>query len=97
MWERGRWAVWKRMNVDLRDRRELYNGFGDGLSRAFEFAVTPAVFGAMGYAVDRAVGVTPVFTIALLLFAVVGMFVKLWFAYDAEMRRHESRAAWGKH
>ena len=27
--------------MDLRSKRETYNGFGEALSRAFEFAVTP--------------------------------------------------------
>ncbi len=80
--------------MDKRDTRDLYNGFGNGLARAFEIAVTPAVFGGIGYAVDRAVDKVPVFTIVLLLFALVGMFVRLWYGYDAEMKAHEASGPW---
>ena len=82
--------------MDLRDRRDLYNGFGNGLSRAFEFAVTPAVFGGIGYLLDHRLDIVPVFTIVLFLFAMTGMFIRMWFEYDQTMRRHEAERAWAK-
>ena len=78
----------------MRDKRDLYNGFGNGLSRAFELAVTPAVLGAMGYGLDRWLGLVPVLTIAFVLLGLTGMFVRMWYGYDAEMKAHESRGAW---
>jgi hypothetical protein len=78
------------------DRRDLYNGFGDGLARAFEFAVTPVIFGAMGYGLDRWLGIFPLLTITLLLFALTGQFVMMWIRYDAEMRAHEAGAVWNR-
>ena len=39
--------------MDLRSKRETYNGFGEALSRAFEFAVTPAIFGGIGWLIDN--------------------------------------------
>jgi F0F1-type ATP synthase assembly protein I len=83
-------------HVDNNDKRDLYNGFGDGLALAFEFAVTPAIFGVLGYLLDRAVGTIPVFTILLALLCIVGMFVKVWYSYDASMREHEAKAPWGR-
>lgn len=80
--------------MDKRDARGLYNGFGNGLSRAFELAVTPAVFGGIGYALDRRFDMVPVLTIALLLLALVGMFVRMWYGYDAEMKAHEATGPW---
>lgn len=79
---------------DLDEKRDLNRGFGDGMSRAFEIAVTPIVFGALGYGIDALAGTAPAFTIALAAFAVVGMFVRLWYGYDAEMRVHESSSRW---
>lgn len=79
---------------DLDEKRDLNRGFGDGMSRAFEIAVTPIVFGALGYGIDAIAGTAPAFTIALAAFAVVGMFVRLWYGYDAEMRAHESTSPW---
>ena len=83
-------------DVDQNHKRDLYNGFGDGLALAFEFAVTPAIFGALGYLLDRVIGSVPVFTIIFVLLCVVGMFVKIWYTYDASMRAHEARAPWGR-
>jgi hypothetical protein len=80
--------------LDKRDTRDLYNGFGNGLSRAFELAVTPAVFGGIGYVLDRRFDLVPVLTIALLLLALVGMFVRMWYGYDAEMKAHEATGPW---
>lgn len=80
----------------MRDKRDLYNGFGNGLARAFELAVTPAVFGGLGYLLDRRLDLVPVFTIAALLFALAGMFARMWYGYDREMRAHEADSAWGR-
>ena len=82
--------------MDLRARRELNNGFGDALSRAFELAVTPALFSGIGWLVDRWVGTTPLFTILLLLFAVAGVGYMTWFRYEEEMKRHEADAVWNR-
>jgi F0F1-type ATP synthase assembly protein I len=82
--------------LDLRDRRDLYNGFGNGLSRAFELALTPAIFSGIGWAVDRVLGTTPLFMILLLLLAVAGVGYMTWFRYEAEMREREAEAVWSR-
>lgn len=79
----------------VNDKRAMNNGFGDGMSRAFELAITPLVFGALGYLLDRAIGTSPVFAVAFATFAVIGMFVRVWFGYDLEMRKLESTSRWG--
>jgi F0F1-type ATP synthase assembly protein I len=65
-------------------------GYADTLSRAFEFALTTAIFGGLGALVDRWLGTSPVFLVMLLLLGVVGQFARLWYAYDAQMRQHEA-------
>ena len=70
-------------------RRELNNGFGDALANAFEFAVTPAIFGVLGFFIDRALGLVPLFTLILSLLVLGYMFWKFWRQYEAEMIRHE--------
>jgi F0F1-type ATP synthase assembly protein I len=82
--------------ADLNDKRDLYNGFGDGLAKAFEFAVTPGIFGVLGYFLDRAIGTLPLFTIILVLLCIVGMFLKTWYTYDLHMRTHEADKPWGR-
>ncbi len=78
------------------DKRAMNQGFGDGMSRAFELVVTPLLFGLLGFGIDRAAGTSPVFVIALSAFGVVGTFVRMWLGYDAEMRAHEATGPWAE-
>jgi hypothetical protein len=75
----------------LRDRRELHNGFGDALQRAFELAVTPALFAFLGHLLDGRLGTSPGFTVGLFAFVAVYLMWKMFARYDAEMRAHEQR------
>ena len=74
----------------------MNHGFGNAYGRGFELVVTPLVFGGIGWLVDRAVGTHLVFMIGLAVFAVIGMFVRIWLGYDLEMREHEAQL-FGKH
>jgi len=75
--------------LNLSERRELNNGFGEALSRAFEIAVTPAIFGVGGYLLDRKLGVVPLFTLVFSLFVIGYILWKYWKVYEADMARHE--------
>lgn len=70
--------------------RHLNRGFGDTLSRAFEFAAVVAVFLGLGWLLDRWAGTQPLFMLVLTVFALAGQGVRLYYAYDQEMRRHEA-------
>ncbi|MGH9150680.1 MAG: AtpZ/AtpI family protein [Acidimicrobiales bacterium] len=76
------------------ERREVYQGFGDGLARAFELALTPAVFGVAGFGIDRWLGTLPVFLLVFVLLAAVGLFVRAWYGYARDMAAHEQQAPW---
>ena len=80
--------------MDLRERRELNRGFGDTLTRAFEFAAAPAVFGGLGVLADGALGTRPVITIIAVVFAFIGGTVRFWYGYDAEMKVREAAGPW---
>ena len=82
--------------MDRRDQTDTLNGFGDGLTRAFEFALVPTIFGALGYLLDQWFGSGQVFTLSLAFFGVVGMFVSTWFSYDAAMKHHEAEGPWAR-
>ncbi len=75
---------------------ELYNGAGEGMSRAFELALTPAIIGGIGYLLDRWLGILPFLTIVFFLVAMVGLVARLWYAYDAKMKLHESAGPWAR-
>jgi hypothetical protein len=76
-------------SLNLSERRELNNGFGEALSRAFEIALTPTIFGVAGYLLDRKLGVVPLFTLVFSLFVIGYLLWKYWKVYEAEMDRHE--------
>ena len=80
----------------LAARQQTYQGFGDTLALAFELAVTPFVFGLIGYGLDRWLGLTPLFTIVLVLFCIAGLGVRMWFDYDARMKAHEAAGPWAR-
>ncbi len=75
----------------LGDKRDLYNGFGDALARAFEFVGTPAVFGLFGWLLDRRLGIVPVLTITFAVLVLVYEFWKMGSRYTAQMKVHEAR------
>lgn len=77
--------------MDLRSRRELNNGFGDALARAFELVLTPVMFAGLGWLLDGWLGTRPFIALALFAFTAVYVAWKLFARYDAEMRRHEER------
>lgn len=74
---------------DLRAKRDLNNGFGEALSKAVELALTPAIFAFIGWRIDRALGTSPLFLVALFLLVISYVTWKLFMGYDAEMRRRE--------
>lgn len=82
--------------MDASQRRELNKGLGDGFTRAFEMVLGPAIFGLMGLGIDRALGTVPVFTVALALLALTGVFVKTYYVYAEQMRQHEEGRPWAR-
>ncbi len=62
----------------------------DNIGRGMDFALVTLVFLGIGWALDRAFDTRPAFMIGCVVFAVVGQFVRMWYAYDASMRRHEA-------
>ena len=72
------------------------NGFGDGLARAFELAVTPLIFGAIGYGLDRWIGIVPVLTLVFSLVALVIKGYVMIVEYDQAMRRLDDTAPWAR-
>ena len=81
--------------LDRHERRELNNGFGESLSRAFELALTPAIFAWLGWMLDGKLGTRPLLTVVLFLFVVSYLMWKNFARYDADMRAEEDRVLRG--
>ena len=82
--------------MGLHERRDVQSGFGDGLAKAFELVLTPAIFGLVGFGLDRWLGLTPLLTILLTVWALCGVVYMTWFRYEEEMRRVEEGAVWAR-
>jgi F0F1-type ATP synthase assembly protein I len=77
--------------VELRDRQDLNNGFGNALTRAVEIVVTPMIFGFFGYLLDGRLGTRPAF---MLVFFLLVLGYTLWkhsAAYGVAMDREQDK------
>lgn len=62
----------------------------DTLGRGMDLALTLLLFLGFGYALDRWLGLFPLFSITLVVLASVGMFVRMRYTYEATMQRLEA-------
>ena len=62
---------------------------GQTLGRGMDFALVVLVFLGIGYGLDRWLGTRPAFMIGLVIFSVIGQFIKMYYEYSANMRQHE--------
>ena len=62
----------------------------DTLGRGMDVALTLLVFLGLGWAIDAWLGIFPVFTVGLVVFAAVGTFIRLKYTYNATMERLEA-------
>ena len=79
---------------ERRDQRATWSGFSNALGRAVELAGTTLVFVLLGRWLDSRFGTSPVFTVALGLFAVIGLAVIAYYRYMADMTREEEGKPW---
>lgn len=72
------------------------NGSEDGLAKAIEIVVTPAIFAAVGYGLDRWWGTGPWLALS---FGMVAFILKLlveWYRYAERMQIHEEEIVAGR-
>lgn len=71
----------------------MNRGLDDGLSKAFELALTPAILGVLGWLLDQRLELTPLFTLVAFFLGVIGTSLSLWYRYDDAMKHQEAAAA----
>jgi hypothetical protein len=68
----------------------------DNVGRGMDLALVTLLFLGIGYGLDRWLGTQPVFMIGLVVFALVGQSISMWYRYNASMTiLEEQRAAAG--
>ena len=65
------------------------------IGKGIDVALVTLVFLGVGYMLDRWLGTKPVFTIILVVLALIGEFVRFWYDYDARMKVLEAQRAAG--
>ena len=78
----------------LADHQALYNGFGNALAQAVEFAGTPLIFFLVGLWLDHRLGTGHVFSIVLFLVALTGVSVSAYYRYKAAMDAEAEGKPW---
>ena len=58
----------------------------DTLGRGPEMSLSVFVFTVVGLVIDSQVGTLPIITIALVVFSVVGNFIRMYYTYDGRMK-----------
>lgn len=77
--------------MDLRAKRELNNGFGETLNRAFELALIPLIFALPGWLLDSWVGTTPLFALVTGGFGLAGVVARILIQYSAKMDQEQAK------
>lgn len=77
-------------------RRDMYDGFGESLTRALEFVIIPLLFAFLGHVLDERIGTGPVFAILLGLCGVVGCGIKTVYSYKWRMAQAEKDMPWNR-
>ena len=78
----------------LADHQALYNGFGNALGQAVEFAGVPVIFFLVGLWLDHRLGTAPAFAVTLFVLALVGVSVSAYYRYKAAMEQEEEGKPW---
>lgn len=85
--------------MDAAKKRELHEGMQDGIARGhggYDLALTPLLFGLIGFWIDSKLGWIPLLTIVFTVVSFIGVILKTYFVYqfqmDLETKRRQSRA-----
>ncbi|MFZ9481778.1 MAG: AtpZ/AtpI family protein [Ilumatobacteraceae bacterium] len=82
----------------LPDRRTILKAqeSGQTLGRGMDFALVVLVFLGIGWALDSWLGTRPGFMVGLVVFSVIGQFVKMYYEYTATMQALENERSAGR-
>ena len=77
-------------------RREMYEGFGDTMTRAFEFVIIPLLFGFLGYLLDGRIGTRPLFMLIFGAVGALGCGLRAFYAYRYRIAQAEKDMPWNR-
>lgn len=62
----------------------------------YELVFSPLILALIGFGIDKLFGTVPVFTALFAVLGLVGVVVKLYFNYRAEMEEHDAAGPWAR-
>ena len=80
--------------VELKDRQATWQGFSDALAMAVEFVATPLLCALLGFWLDGVFGTGPILAIVLGLVGLLGVVLRTYYWYQADMAREEEGKPW---
>lgn len=62
----------------------------------YELVFSPLILALIGFGIDKLLGTVPVFTVLFAVLGLVGVVVKIYFNYRAEMEEHDAAGPWAR-
>lgn len=62
----------------------------------YELVFSPLILALIGFGIDKLFGTVPVFTVLFAVLGLIGVVVKLYFNYRAEMEEHDAAGPWAR-
>jgi len=62
----------------------------------FELVLSPLILALVGFGIDKLFGTVPVFTVLFAVLGLIGVVVKIYYNYRAEMEAHEAEGPWAR-
>jgi len=81
--------------VAVSQRREITEQMNRSAG-GYELVFSPLILALIGFGIDKLFGTVPVFTALFAVLGLVGVVVKLYFNYRAEMEEHDAAGPWAR-
>ncbi|CAB4346672.1 MAG: AtpZ/AtpI family protein [Actinobacteria bacterium] len=62
----------------------------------YELVFSPLILALIGFGIDKLFGTVPVFTVLFAVLGLIGVVVKIYFNYRAEMQEHDAAGPWAR-
>ena len=82
-------------SVSVSQRREITEQMNRSAG-GYELVFSPLILALIGFGIDKLFGTVPVFTVLFAVLGLVGVVVKLYYNYRAEMEAHEAAGPWAQ-
>jgi len=81
--------------VAVSQRREITEQMNRSAG-GYELVFSPLILALIGFGIDKLFGTVPVFTVLFAVLGLVGVVVKIYFNYRAEMQEHDAAGPWAR-